>query len=72
MTDINMKFVSELENALDATFSVWSDLQNTGDYESEDLDEASRALDTAMRKIAFALYSLDNKHRNYMNIKRIS
>ena len=72
MTDINMKLVSELEKALDATFSVWSDLQNTGDYESEDLDEASRALDTAMRKIAYALYNLDGKHRNYMSTKRIS
>jgi len=72
MTTINRELVKELEKALDATFSVWCDVQNTGDYESEDLDEASKALDTAMRKIALALYSLDGKHRNYMNIKRIS
>ena len=72
MTTINRELVQGLEKALDATFSVWGDVQNTGDYESEDLDEASKALDTAMRKIAFALYSLDGKHRNYMNIKRIS
>ena len=72
MTTINRELVNDLEKALDATFSVWSDVQNTGDYESEDLDEASRALDTAMRKIAFALYSLDGKHRNYMSTKRIS
>lgn len=72
MATVNRELVKGLEKALDATFSVWGDVQNTGDYESEDLDEASRALDTAMRKIAFALYSLDGKHRNYMNIKRIS
>jgi len=72
MATVNRELVQGLEKALDATFSVWSDVQNTGDYESEDLDEASKALDTAMRKIAIALYSLDGKHRNYMNIKRIS
>ena len=72
MTTVNRKLVKDLEKALDSTFSVWSDVQDTGDYESEDLDAASRALDTAMRKIAFALYSLDGKHRNYMSTKKIS